>query len=193
MKLRFQTTTHLLLTGVPGSIGWMLFALLLGLLFSGVFGVLAWRHFQAEGYSYNGVMCSLGAALGQLFFWTGLVTLAVGRETLELNKSAAPGSCGGCYRSRSPIVRVPKSFDFDLSAIEAVSIERFTERHPGGRRDGGSEMDVCRARLLINKPRRAITLNEPSNYRDARVTAIGQTVAAFLEVSLKESDQRADT
>jgi len=184
----------MVLAGIPGSAGWMTFALLLGLLFTAVFGGLARHHFLKEGFSYNVVMCSLGTALGQLFFWTAVVTLAIGRESLELNKAAPPGSRRGRYRSRSPIVSFAKSFDFDLAEVHAVSIERFTEHHPGGgRRAGGSsEVAVCRARLLINKPRRAVTLDETSNYRDERIIAVGRAVAEFLGVPIEDTDRRAD-
>jgi hypothetical protein len=192
MKIRSRTETHLILAGIPGSAGWLVFALFLGLLFTAAFGRLARREYRKRGLSYPVVMCGLGVALGQLFFWTGAVTLAVGRESLELNKSALPGAR---YRSRSPIVTVPKSFDFDLADVHAVSIERLTERHPGGggpRGGGGSEVDVCRARLLINKPRRAVTLDETSNFRDKRVIAVGQAVAEFLGVPIEETDRRTD-
>jgi hypothetical protein len=195
MKIHSRTETHLLLAGIPGSAGWLVFALLLGLLFTAVFGSLVRHEYRKRGLSYPVVMCGLGVALGQLFFWTGAVTLAVGRESLELNKSTLPGTGGGRYRSRSPIVTVTMSFDFDLADVHAVSIERFTEPHRGGgsHGGGGSEVDVCRARLLINKPRRAVTLDETSNYRDKRVIAVGQAVAEFLGVPIKESDRRTDS
>lgn len=182
----------MVLAGIPGSVGWMTFTLLLGLLFTGAFGALTWHNFQKSGFGLAVVSCGVGAALGQLFFWTGLVTLAVGRESLELNKSAPPGTRGGRYRSRSPIVTVQKSFDFDLADVHAVSIERLTEQHRGGDDNVGgvSEVDVCRARLLITKPRRAVTLDETSNQRDERVINVGRAVAEFLGAPIEETDRR---
>jgi hypothetical protein len=180
----------MVLAGIPGSAGWMVFAMLLGLLFTGAFGALTWHNFKKKGFGRDVVSCGVGAALGQLFFWTGLVTLAVGRESLELDKTK---TSGGRYRSRSPIVTVQKPFDFDLPNVHSVSIERLTERHRGGRRGGGSsEVDVIRARLLVSKPRRAVTLDESSNSQDERVIAVGRAVAEFLGVPIEETDRRAD-
>jgi hypothetical protein len=192
MKIRTQEgATRLVLAGIPGSAGWMVFAMLLGLLFTGAFGALTWHNFQKGGFGRDVVACGIGTALGQLFFWTGLVTLAVGRESLELDKGPNPV---GRYRSRSPIVTVQKPFDFDLAQVHAVSVERLTERHRGGGRRGGgaSEVDVIRARLLISKPRRAVTLDESSNGRDERVITVGRTVAEFLGVPIEETDRRTD-
>ncbi len=189
MKIRSRTETQLFLAGIPGGAGWMVFATLLGLLFTVACGALTVHEYRQDGLGYQVVMCGLGTLLGQVFFWMGALTLAVGRESLELDRSARPG---GRYRSRSPIVTVPKPFDFDLAQVHAVSIERSSERHPGsGRRASAArEVDVCRARLLVSKPRRAVTLDETSNQRDERVVALGRAVAEFLGAPLEQVDRR---
>lgn len=192
MKVTAQTVSRLRLEGIPVGAGWMAFSLVLGLIFTVAFGLLSWRHFRAEGFCYEGVMCGLGAALGQLFFWMGLVTLLVGRESLELDRQPPSGVRGGRYRSRSPIVTVQKPFDFDLTEVHAVSLEHYTERTPGGGKRGGGTMEVCRARLLIKKPCRAITLDETSNHQEARVMAVARCVADFLGAPVEESDRRKD-
>lgn len=189
MRIRHRDDGLMRLAGVPGGVGWMIFATLLGLLFTAAFGWFALAQYRSGGIGFGVVMCSLGVLLGQLFMWTGIVTLAVARESLELDTRAG----GGRYRSRSPIVDVPKPFEFDLSNVHAVSIERYTERSPGGRRGGGmSEMDVCRARLLISKPRRAVTMDQTSNHRDQRVISLATQVAEFLGVPMEETDRRRD-
>jgi hypothetical protein len=136
MKIRSADgTARMMLAGIPGSAGWMVFAMLLGLLFTEAFSALTWHNFKKHGLGRAVVSCAVGTGLGQLCFWTGILTPAVGRESLELNKSDKPG---GRYRSRSPIVTVQKPFDFGLADVQAVSIERFTERHRGGGRRGGA-------------------------------------------------------
>jgi hypothetical protein len=41
MKIRSNNgATRMMLAGIPGSTGWMVFAMLLGLLFTGAFGAL---------------------------------------------------------------------------------------------------------------------------------------------------------
>lgn len=83
-------------------------------------------------------------------------------------------------------MKTPRPFNFPLADVAAVSLERVLERHPGGGRHGGrSEVEVYRARLLLERPRRAITLDETSNGRDARVAAVAEAVAGFLGVPLR--------
>lgn len=82
----------LVLAGIPGGAGWMVFAAVLGAAFSTAFGVIAWRKLRQEGVSFDAVGCVAGAGLGQVFFWVGVVTLAVGRERLDLDKSVPPGT-----------------------------------------------------------------------------------------------------
>lgn len=192
MKIRSRTPTRLVLAGIPGGAGWMVFSLVLGLLLTTGFTAFAARDYRADGFGSEVVMGGLGALLGQFFFWLGVVTLAVGREALELDKATPVGRRGGRYVSRSPIVQVPRPFEFDLADVQAVSLERLTERHPGGGRGGRSEVEICRARLLLERPRRAVTLDETSNHRDARVHAVGRAVAEFLGVPLEEVDRRRE-
>lgn len=193
VKIRARTGTRLVLAGIPGGAGWMVFSLVLGLLLTAGFTAFAARDYRADGFGSEVVMGGLGALFGQFFFWLGAVTLAVGREALELDKAPPAGRRGGRYVSRSPIVQVPRPFEFDLGDIHAVSLERLTERHPGGGRRGGrSEVEVCRARLLVGRPRRAVTLDETSNHRDARVHAVGRAVAEFLGVPVEEVDRRRE-
>lgn len=193
MKIRARTDTRLVLADIPGGAGGMVFSLLLGLLFTVAFTALAWREHQTGGFGWEMVMDGLGALFGQFFFWLGAVTLALGREALELDKSPPAGRRGGRYVSRSPIVQAPRPFEFELADVHAVSLERLTEHHPGGGRHGGrSEVDVCRARLLIERPRRAVTLDETSNHQDTRVLAVGRAVAEFLGVPLEEVDRRRE-
>lgn len=181
------------LSGVPGGVGWMSFAVFLGLSLTLAFGWVARHEYHTSGVGFAVVMCSIGVLMGQLFMWTGVVTLALSRESLELERRPNGGGMGR-YRSRSPIVLTTRSFDFDFARVHAVSIEQFTERHPGSRGRGGgtSSSDVCRARLLVKGPRRAVTLDETSNHRDERIVRLAEHVAAFMVVQIQHSDARVD-
>jgi len=188
VKVSFQSKERLKLEGIPGGLSWLLFASALGLLITVVSGTLALQHFREEGIGVGVIMCGLGAALGQVFFWTGALTIAIGRESLELDKAA---SGRGKYRSRSPVVTRPKPFDFDLMDIQSVTLERFSERHRGGNgRGGSSQVEIYRCRLLVRNPRRAVTLDETSNQQDERVKALAKRVADFLGIPVEETNQQ---
>ncbi|MDX9911639.1 MAG: hypothetical protein RBS39_07405 [Phycisphaerales bacterium] len=190
MRITHDTGDTLVLRGIPGGVGWLVFATFLGVLFSVVFSVVCVHLLRTSGFGFRVVMTALGVALGLLFLVFGVVSLAVGRESLSLDKVNGKGR----YHSRSPIIDVPKPFEFSLESIKHVSIERYTERNPGGGGRGGgmSSHDACRARLLISKPRRAVVLDETSNGRDARVRTIADRVAVFLDLPVIESDRRED-
>jgi hypothetical protein len=180
----------MMLAGVPGGLGWLIFAMLLGAIFMGAFGWMCVHHWQSGGFGLPVVMTGLGSGLGGLFFVFGALSMAFGRETLTLDLAAGEGR----YWNRSPIIDLPKPFTFALEHVQRVSVEQSTERSGGGgMRAGMSEHDVCRARLLIAKPRRAVTLDETSNGRNRRVRKIAQEVAEFLDADLAEVDRRRDS
>lgn len=193
MRIKTEDERVMRLSGVPGGVPWMVFATVFGVVLTSAFGYVAYLQSGPSGAWVPMVVCLIGAAFGQVFTWIGIATLAVARESLELDRAGGVGR----YRSRSPIITVPKSFDFQLERVHSVSVERYTERTPvggggAGQRIGSSEMDVCRARLLIDRPRRAITLDETSNHRDARVRGVAERVAVFLSVPIEERDTRSD-
>ena len=59
-------------------------------------------------------------------------------------------------------------------------------------REGQAGAPGAAARLLIRRPRRAVTLGETSNQREARVIGVARTVAEFLGVPVEESNRRRD-
>lgn len=189
MRITKQSNETLVLSGIPGGAGWMVFATVLGFVLATGFGTLAFREYAVDGWSFDLVMPGFGASLGLLFFVTGAATLTVGRESLTLDRTTQKGH----YHARSPVVSLPRPFDFELSDIQTIVIERSTERTRGGRAGSGaglSETDVCRARLLITRPNRAVVLDETSNARDARVIALANRVARFLDLPVTEIDRR---
>jgi hypothetical protein len=189
MKIVEQTGDRLVLAGVPGGLFWMVLCALFGLgatVACAWLGVLEWR----RGNPGNTAWLGLGLAIGQVFFWTGCVTLAVGRERLELDRRAGRGR----YTVRSPIVDTgSKPFEFDLASVDSVALEMAVVRSPGGPGHGGrsTASEVFRARLRVRRPRRAVALLERGEGGRERVRALAERVALLLGVDLVDATAEA--
>lgn len=181
MKIVEDTPTRLVLAGVPGSFRWMLFCTVLGVvLTAAVVTAIVWQ--VRQGWSFNLLFMGLGLLIAQGVFWMGAVTLALGRERLELDLTAQRG----VYSVRSPIVETGnKPFSFDLAAVDSVTLERVSERRPGDGDRAEHEAKIVRCRLRTAKPRRAVVLDETENGNELRVRALAERVAAFLGLELK--------
>lgn len=179
MRIVEQTGDRLVLAGVVGGVGWMLFALLFGALATALSIGFAIYEAQQGNWIALGWL-SVGLLLGQLFFWLGLLQLAKGRERLTLDRAAGTGR----YEITSPLISIEtRPFAFKLEDVDGVALDMRIERAPGGpdaHRDAASETEVWRVRLRTTKPRRAIVLDETNNRRLERVRTIGLTVAEFL-------------
>lgn len=182
MRIAEQTNDRMRLVGVPGGRGWMLVLSVFGAVATAAvtgFAVALYR--ENDGFALPHLMLAFGFVLAQVFLWTGLVTLIVGRISLELDRSTGMGE----YRVRSPIVEAGKPCRFELTRVAAVALEAAREWRPGHNGGAGRDVVVTRARLRITKPRRAITLDETENQRLKRVRTIAEVVAAFLDVPLE--------
>lgn len=184
MKIKRQTGNRLVLAGVPGGFGWMVFATLLGAAFIGILGTVAFRLYAANGLVWPHLAMALGMLIGGGIFAMGAVTLAVGRLRLELDLVTKKGS----YHVRSPIVEAGKPCAFDLAHVHSVTLERFEESRPSGQ-PGTSTATVLRSRLRVTKPRRAIVLAETQNGQDERVERVAAEVAGFLDVEITRSER----
>ncbi len=187
MKIQSHTPERLVLTGVPGGAGWMVFATILGAALVGIIGTVAYKMYAANGIGWPHLAMGIGVLIGGAIFGMGIVTLAVGRLRLELDLVTGKGS----YRVTSPIVEAGKPCEFDLAHVSAVSLERLDESRPHGRAGpdvGKGTASIFRARLRLNKPRRAIVLDETENGQDGRVERLAATVAAFLGLEVTRSD-----
>jgi hypothetical protein len=129
-------------------------------------GGLAWPHLPL----------SVGLLIAQVILWTGVITLLTGRLTLVLDKTLGTGD----YRVCSPIVDAGEPCTFKLEDIHTLAIETQTEERPGAADHSLHEVTVHRLRLRLNRPRRAITLDETENNRTARLEELADRVAAFL-------------
>ena len=110
----------------------------------------------------------------------GLVTLVVGRMRLVLDRVTGNGS----YDVYSPVIDVGKPCSFRLEEIDSVAIERHEEARPHNDEHGSFPAKVCRARLRVCRPRRAILLDETENGQERRVLAVAEAVAGWLELEV---------
>ncbi|TWT36421.1 hypothetical protein KOR34_13260 [Posidoniimonas corsicana] len=176
MRVVENTTERLVLRGVPGSVVWMVFATLLGVGIMAATGWFGWATTREIGGYLQLVPLGLGFLMGAAFFLIGVVTLAVGRVRLVLDRVTGEGR----YDAYSPVIEVGKPCTFRLDHIDSVTIERHEEARPRNDDHGGFPAKVCRARLRVRKPRRAIVLDETENGQEQRVQSTAEAVAAWL-------------
>ena len=176
MYIKSQTDKRLELAGIPGRKLWMIVLCLFGLLFTAVpigFMVVMYRE---NGWANAFLPLSIGVLIGQGLFWTGAVTLAVGRMSLVLDAVAGTGQ----YEVRSPVIEVGKPCQFKLKHVNSVAIESSSEWRPGQGDGPETTAKVVRAKLRVSKPRRSIVLDETENGQYQRVEQVATTVAEFL-------------
>ncbi len=186
MKVKQQTNSRMVLTGIPGRRVWMIALTSLGVFLTagvGFFAVVIYREY--DGIAWLHLPLLLGLLIAQTLFWTGLITLAVGRLMLILDADTGTGE----YRVKSPIVDAGRPCTFKLDNVHSVTIETSTESRPGRPGHADTIATVHRARLRLNNPRCAITLDETENDRLDRVESVAQKVASFLCKTLERIDQ----
>ena len=189
MRIREQTDTRLVLTGIPGRRVWMLGLTGFGLVLTAVLlGFAYLLHKAHAGWVWPHLALGFGLLIAQGILWTGIITLAVGRLTLVLDTTLGTGE----YRVRSPIVEAGTPCKFKLEHIDSIAIETSRESRPGTLNHAEEEAVVHRLRLRLNHPRRAITLDETENNRLARLETLANHVAGFLGKTPVKLDHSAD-
>jgi hypothetical protein len=177
MKVLSQTGSRLVLAGIPGRRVWMIVCCGLGLFLTVTVGYIANLLYKDRGgLSLPQLPLAIGLLIGQGLFWTGVVTLAVGRRTLILDTTLGTGE----YRVRSPFVEAGKPCRFQLDQIDSIVIETSKEIRPGLPGHADDDATVHRLRLRLTQPRRAITIDETENNRLARLESLAEHVAGFL-------------
>lgn len=180
MRVVENTAERLVLRGKPGGALWMGFATLLGLVFMGVTAWFGWVTFHEIGGYLQLIPMGIGFLMGFGFFCLGAVTLLVGRMSLTLDRVTGEG----VYEVVSPIIEAGKPCRFRLEHVNSVTVEASTEARHRTEGQGGFDAQVCRARLRINKPRRAIELDETQNGQEPRVERVAQSVAEWLDLEV---------
>ena len=163
----------------------MVFALMLGVAIMAATGWFAWVSVRETGSYLQLIPLGIGFLMGGAFFLIGLMTLAVGRMQLVLDRPTGDGN----YDVHSPVIDVGKPCSFRLDDIDSVAIERLEEDRPDNDRRGSFPAKVCRARLLIRRPRRAIVLDETENGQEHRVQAVAEEVAEWLDLEVTNHSQ----
>jgi len=184
MRIVENTAERLVLKGTPGSALWMAFATLLGLALMTATAGFAWITYEETDDVLPLIPLGIGFLMGGAFFAIGVVTLAVGRMRLVLDRFRGEG----VYDVYSPIIEVGKPCQFRLVHVHSVTIERTEEARPAADVDDiRFDAQVCRARLRLRKPRRAIVLDETENGQERRVRAVAEGVAGWLGIEITET------
>lgn len=177
MRVLENTPDRLSLRGVPGGRLAMVAATVIGLVITAaMLAFAAHEHRQANGFALAHLPLLLGLVIGQALFWTGAVTLAVGRVALVLDRPANEGR----FDVVSPIVDAGKPCRFRLDEIAHLRVESREEGRPRGPNRREMDATVVRLRLLLVNPRRAVTLDETQNGNTARIDALAEVVARWL-------------
>lgn len=162
----------------------MVFATLLGAAIMAASGWFAWVSLTETDGRLQLVPLGVGFLMGGAFFLLGLLTLAVGRMRLVLDRVTGKGD----YDVYSPVIEVGSPCSFRLDEIDSVVVERQQQSRPNHDGHATFPAKVCRARLHIRKPRRAIVLDETENGQDRRVQAVAEAVAGWLGLEVANGD-----
>ncbi|MEM9657704.1 MAG: hypothetical protein AAF961_05015 [Planctomycetota bacterium] len=180
MRIVENTNERLVMQGTPGGVRWMVFAALLGMAVMAATGWFARTSVHETDQYFQLVPLGIGFLMGTALLLIGLLTLALGRMRLILDRVTGNGN----YDVYSPIIDVGKPCAFRLDAIDGVNVERREETRHGNDAGGSFPAKICLARLRIRQPRRAIVLDETENGQERRVQAVAQKVAEWLELEV---------
>lgn len=171
--------------GIPGGVSSVWLPLVVGVGVGGGASVFCYYN-VSTGNWLGAVMTAFGVLIGLLALCVGVDHIFL-RERLTLDRVTGEGS----YLKHSAIRGRVQACQFPLASVARVSIEHTLEAAPGGRR-GSLPVEVVRARLLIDKPRRACVLDEVRNGNPRRLEALAARVADFLGVPMKVVGASAD-
>ena len=181
MYVKHQTETRLELAGIPGRRIWMIALCIFGALFTAApIWFMVQMYHEFDGWSWSFLPLSVGVLIGQGLFWTGAITLAVGRLSMVLDTSSGTGE----YEVNSPVIEVGKPCQFKLENVDSVVLEASEEWRPGHNDGPETTAKVVRAKLRIKSPRRSVLLDETENGQLQRVETVAETVATFLNKPL---------
>lgn len=180
MKVKHQTETKLILSGVPGTRRWMVFAIAVGLAVTGFSAFLLWIQWEENGPGLFILPLAVGMLVGTAFVIIGVLQLFA-RERLVLDKQTGKGQ----YESNSPVITTETPFEFRLEDVHSVVVSTQTIEHPVSVSEPGwSEAKECKVSLRVVRPRRSVTLDETQNGRVKRVIRIAEEVAGFLSTEV---------
>jgi hypothetical protein len=181
MRIQKQTSSQLILTGIPGSLFWMLALTFFGLLIMTATSLMGWYLWQESNMKLALLPLSIGTLVGAGFLWIGVMQLK-SSEHLVLDKNNRTG----IYVSTSPIVVTEKTCRFQWKDIESIEITR-PEASTVGNLSTGHQPEPSQLSMAVLKtirPRQSIILDETQNGNLDRVKTIANSTAAFLEIEL---------
>jgi hypothetical protein len=137
-----------------------------------------------RGHWYAAIGPALGIPVILILTVAG-VALSLQCEEVVLDRAAG----NGVHRKWFRLIGREKRREFKLERVHDVSIE-FTTESRGGR--GGFPVNVCRARLRLDRPRRAFALAEVRDGSRRTIDELAQRVAAFLGVAIEQVGSAED-
>ncbi len=178
MNLVESTAERLVLRGTPGGRLAVMALTAIGLALTAAIGYFAFALYDAsKGLAWGHLPLALGLGIGQLLFWAGAVTLAVGRLSLVLDRATGEG----VYSVRSPIIDAGRPCRFRLENIARLEMTATEEARPEVGDGARFDATVVKLRLLVSRPRCAITLDETQNGNVQRIEKLRDAVANWLE------------
>lgn len=179
MRVIDRTADRMILYGRPCSKPWLF--VLGGLFIAGVGGAIMFK----AGKPNIGMWIAI--AFGVFICGTMVVVGLDGvfrRERLTLDRTTKAAT----HETWSMLWGQRKSREYSLDKCVGTAVQRTLESS-GGRR--GFPIRVTKARLLFDKPRKAIDLFEVQNGSDEKPRAIAREVAEFLQLSVREIGSHA--
>lgn len=184
MKIQKQTSSQLILSGIPGSLVWMLVLTFLGLLLmtiSLLMGVKVWNDSAAYYLMMPLVICSF---FGAGFIWIGISQLKE-RERLILDKIKRSGN----YMSTTPYLLNEVLLSFTWNQIESIELTPIIPTQKSNSSKDTEPIEPSQIQIVLNlkDPMHQIVLETAQNDDKDRLAQIAQEVSGFLEIQLKNS------
>lgn len=187
MKILRTTPERIELGGMPAA-G---FAMLGGVFVCPVLALgvvfFLWKEWTSRGAHWYSpqVLILFGTTAFVAFLWAVCFSMFLRREWLVMDKVTGRGEHGTRWIWGTTAGRI-KSFELDR--IRHVALEYYMSS--GGGRRGSVPREQKRARLLLDKPRRAIVLEDSEGGIDGRVEPVARDVAEWLGVEVRVMGER---
>ncbi len=178
MQVQKKMASQCILTGIPGSLFWMLLLNFVGLFLVTASLAVGWKWGQEQGLQHPWILSTLGSICGVFSILTGVMQLRA-REGLLLDKTTRTG----IYSITSPILMGTTHFKFAWEQVECVELAKSSEAL-----DKGTEKtrETTKALLKIKNPRKVIILETSNTTVIKHVQSVAQTVADFLEIRVQQ-------
>jgi len=172
VKLKNDDGQKLILGGMPHSIGWITFMIILGpILATASVGAAAgmWSKSMLGAIAIGGV----GGFLGVVIFWAGFGS-AITRERLELDRQIRRG----VYRKWMILGGgAGKREEFAFDRVTMIEVNRRSDVNESQAGTGSTRIHICNADIRLENPEASIRIDSTSNGQEERVELVAAAVA----------------